>query len=147
MLPTSTEVCVPHPLHPIVTLSPRLGTATAPFDLSAATKLKDLTFLYNRPNIKRVTRALQSVKSKGLERITLRSGVYTFTSTIREKDYHEWWDLDRVLVQFLTSRSIGPKVVCEVDLDLKGRARYLLPELTRRGLLDGQVRDDMLVTR
>ena len=50
-----------------------------------------------------------------------------------------------MLVQFRTSRSICPKVVYEVELDGNGGddgidwrddALSLLPELTRRGLVD-----------
>ena len=44
-------------------------------------------------------------------------------------------DLDRLLVQFWDSRSIRPKVVTEK----KGKrdwAGYLLPEITKRGIID-----------
>jgi len=128
-----------HPLYLIATLSQWLGPATTSFDLSTATKLKeDLVFRCAQPNVQWVTRALQSIKSKDLERITLLPSPFIFR-TIQEADYQEWWDLDRLLVQFRTSCSNCPKVVYDVGLgekDLRGYAGSVLPELTRRGLVD-----------
>ena len=132
-------MCVLHPLYLIDTLPLRLGPATISFDLSMATKLKDLVFRCKKPNVQWVTRALQSIKSKDLERITLRPGPYAFTGTVQEAVYQEWWDLDRLLVQFRTSLSVFPKVVYEMDLDeedLRVYARYMLPGPTGRELVD-----------
>ena len=122
----------------IGTLPIRSGRGTE-FDLSMATKLKDLVFRSNLPSVRWITRALRSVKSNGLQRITLRSDLYTFTNPIQEATYQEWWDLDRLLVQFRTSRSICPKVVYEIkceEEEMRGYALNMLPELTRRGLVD-----------
>ena len=52
-----------------------------------------------------------------------------------------WSDLDRLLVGFWESRSIRPKVMCpQPRTEDEGRvgdlAEYLLPELTRRGIMD-----------
>jgi len=107
-------------------------------DLSTATKLRDLVFRSRQPNVRWITRALQSVKSD-LRRITLKPDPYTFINPIHETNFQEWWDLDRLLVQFRTSRSICPKVVHEMKRDeegMSGHALTLLPELTRRGLVD-----------
>ena len=128
---------LPHPLCIIRTLPIQLGRGTE-LDLSAATKLKDLVLQSHQPNVRWITRALQSVKSNGLRRITLRPDPYTFLSPLQETTYQEWWDLDRLLVQFRTSRLICPKVVYKMNLDeeMRGYALSLLPELTRRGLVD-----------
>jgi len=57
----------------------------------------------------------------------------------RHTAYKEWLDLDRLLVQFWESHLTGPKVICT---PWKGRKRYvrgyakcLLPELTKRGVI------------
>jgi len=131
-------VSVPHPLCLVNTSPIRLGRAPE-FDFSAATKLKDLAFQPNQLNVQWITRTLQSVESNDLRRITLRPDPYTFADTIQETGYREWWELDRLLVQFRTSRSIRPKVVYKMGLgvrDVRGYALSLIPELTRRGLVE-----------
>ena len=54
--------------------------------------------------------------------------------------YGEWLELDRLLVQFLESRSICSKVVCTAlmggEQDMRDFVEYMLPELTRRGMSD-----------
>ena len=115
-----------------------LSIATS-FDLSTATKLKHLVFQCARPNVQWVTTALQSVKSKGLERITVRPDADTFVRTIKEPVHQQWHDLDRQLVDFWTSHSIRPKVTYEAGArrkDMRDCTQSLLPELTRRGLVD-----------
>jgi len=80
--------------------------------------------------------ALQTVDSKDLQQITLRPDRYAFgQETVRR----EWEDLDRLLVQFRTSRSIRPKISCEMEMDEGELTLYtssLLPELATRGLVD-----------
>ena len=123
----------------LISTSPiQLGQAPE-LDLSTATKLKDLAFRCSQPNVKWITRALRSVESNDLRRITLRPDPCIFADTIDEMAYQEWWDLDRLLVQFRTSRSIYPEVMYGAEFDekgLRGRALSLLPELTSRGLVD-----------
>ena len=109
------------------------------FDLSTATKLKHLVFQCNQPNVQWITMALQTVDSEDLRQITLRPDSYTFRYTIEETVYREWEDLDRLLVQFGTSRSTRPKIVFEMELDERDLIQYalrLLPELAERGLVD-----------
>ena len=58
---------------------------------------------------------------------------------IKEEDDRQWKDLDLLLVQFWSTHSIRPRVVCvagRVGEDLRDRLPSLLPELTRRGLID-----------
>lgn len=83
--------------------------------------------------------ALQTVDSKDLQLITLRPNHYAFRHSIQETVHREWENLDRLLVQFWTSRSIRPRITYESEMDeeeLKGYAVTLLPELTMRGLVD-----------
>jgi len=58
----------------------------------------------------------------------------------RYTPYSEWLGLDRLLVQFWEARSTGPKVICTVwgglKQDVRGHTECLLPELTRRGVID-----------
>jgi hypothetical protein len=109
-----------------------------PLDLSKATKLRDLSFRCERPNTRRITMALQSVKSENLRQITIHpSG--TFARPIGPAEPREWHDLDRLLVQFWTSHSIRPTIrykAGERGRDFGRLARLLLPELTERGLVD-----------
>ena len=59
-----------------------------------------------------------------------------------EEDWEEWLDLDRLLVQFWESTSIRPKVVPSVQVNhIRDTAdfigyRFLLPELTKQGIVD-----------
>jgi len=54
--------------------------------------------------------------------------------------YGHWLDLDRLLAQFWESRSARPKVICTAlmgeERDMRDFIGCLLPELTRRGMLD-----------
>jgi len=82
--------------------------------------------------------ALQTIGSKDLQQITLRPNHYAFRHSIQETVHRERGDLDRLLVQFRTSRS-RPKIVYEMEMDEEDLGRYtssLLPELAMRGLVD-----------
>ena len=60
-------------------------------------------------------------------------------NSVEEMVRQEWQDLDHLLVQFRTSRSILVGIVCDVEVreeDLRDYIPGLLPELTRRGLVD-----------
>jgi hypothetical protein len=48
----------------------------------------------------------------------------------------QWLDLDRLLVQFWESRSIRPRVVCSMEQNRSDCVGCLLPEITKRGLID-----------
>ena len=82
---------------------------------------------------------LQTVNSKDLQRITIQPHDSP-PETIEQEAYEEWQDLDRVLVQFWTSHSIRPQIVCMPGWgpgnSLRDNAPVLLPEMTRRGLVD-----------
>jgi len=81
---------------------------------------------------------LQTVKSKNLQSITIHlttGGLQMF----RKVADREWNDVDQLLVQFWTSHSIRTRVVYVAGIrgeDTRGYVSSLLPELTRRGLVD-----------
>jgi len=54
--------------------------------------------------------------------------------------YGQWLGLDRLLVQFLESRSTPPKVICTAVVGekwiMRGFVECCLPELTRRGMIE-----------
>jgi hypothetical protein len=109
-----------------------------PLDLSKVNKLEDLSFRCGGWNIQQITTALQTVQSKYLQQVTIHPGA-AFANQIVETVHQEWQDLDRLLVQFWNSHSIRPKFTYEADTegdDLRAFAPSLLPELTRRGLVD-----------
>ena len=109
------------------------------FDLSKATKLKQLKFRKkNRSSVQWITMTLQTVESRKLQSITI-CPQGPGPETVVEEAYQEWQDLDHLLVQFWTSHSIRPRVryvAGREGKDLRGDAPRLLPELTRRGLVD-----------
>jgi len=108
-------------------------------DLSKATKLRDLMFRCRIPNIRWVATALQSIESKNLQQITIRLYPITPVDSIEEGDYRDLQELDRVLVQFWTSHSLRPRFVYapeDGEKDTRDHLSRLLPELTRRGLVD-----------
>ena len=107
-------------------------------DPSKATKLKDLMFRWRGSTVRWITMTLQSIQSKNLQQIAVHPYATTLGSPIEESVYWQWEDLDSPLIQFWTSSSIRPWVVCEVvgEEDMKDYAPSLLPELTRRGLVD-----------
>ena len=108
------------------------------FDFSKATKLKELVFRCGEPNVQRIVMALQTVQSKRLQQITIHPHG-AFAIPVKEAVRQEWQDLDHLLVQFWTSRSIRPKITYEAGTggdNLRAYVPNLLPELTRRGLVD-----------
>ena len=112
------------------------SSAAASFNLSTATKLKYLVFQCGRANVQWITEALQTVESKSLQQITVRP---YFPRMITELYCQQWHDLDWLLVQFWASHSIRPRVTYQAEViknDIRYYALSLLPELTRRGLVD-----------
>ena len=99
-------------------------------------------FRWGGTSVRWITMALQTVKSKKLQRITIQLLTLTLRKMFVGVDEWEWQDLDHLLVRFWTSHSIRPLVMYDPDEDGKGlrdevnRMLSLLPELTRRGLVD-----------
>jgi len=115
------------------------ASAMPSLNLSTIKGLKHLVFHSTRPNMQWITTALQTVQSKDLRQITLRPPGNSFINAIEEVVRRQWLDLDRLLVHLLASRSIRPEVTYIVkagEKDFRDHAPSLLPELTRRGLVD-----------
>ena len=105
-------------------------------DLSKLTKLKDVVLW--GPTIQWIIMTLRTAESINLEQITIHSSA-DFGEPIVESAYREWQDLDRLLLQFWTSRSIRPKIRYEQEKgasDLRDVVSRLLPELMSRGVVD-----------
>ena len=94
--------------------------------------------------------ALRSIQSKNLQQITATiHPIGGFGSPIEDTVRQEWQDLDHLLVEFWTSRSIRPKFRYDAgrgENGFRGLAPSLLPELTRRGLVDLVERNRPTVT-
>ena len=111
-----------------------------PLDLSKATKLKGVVFNYPRSDIQWITTAIKTIKSKNLQQIAIFS--YTrspLSAQIKEAVHQEWQELDHLLVQLWTSYSVRLKIMYrreEGEDKARGLAQRLLPELTRRGIIE-----------
>ena len=100
-------------------------------------KLKGLAFHITQLNVQWITVTLQTVESKDLQRVTIYSHA-PFPTQIEDTISRAWRDLDRLLVQFWTSRAIRPKITYEMGKegsDLRDLAPFLLPGLTKKGVV------------
>ena len=110
-----------------------------PLDLSKAAKLTDVEFQLAGPNIQWIIATLETAEASNLEQIIIRTPV-GFQDRIGANVRQEWQDLDRLLVELWTSRSILPKIV----LVTYARMRWdhvefvmdLLPMVMDRGAID-----------
>jgi len=111
-------------------------------DLSEATKLRDVVFRCARANVRWISKALHTARSGDLQRISLelpRHRQVAIEHATWETVHQEWADLDHLLVQFWASHSLRPKVMYESGKwgkEMRDYATMLLPELTRRGIID-----------
>ena len=117
-----------------------VGTPEIPsLDLSKAIKLKDVLFHYHM-NIQWVTAAIKTIKSKNLRQITILSNTrIPISGQVREAVRQEWQDLDHVLVQLWISHSVRPVLMYQGEPEAdnsRAIAQNLLPELTRRGIIN-----------
>jgi hypothetical protein len=106
-----------------------------PLDLSSLMRLKEVEFRCRGSNVRWITVALQTAESINLERIVID----TLERSIAESAYREWQELDRLLLQFWTSRSIRPMIKHRwegEERDLREFVSRLLPELASRGIVD-----------
>ena len=121
-------------------------TSPASFDLSKATKLKDVVFRPGPWGVKRATTALQTItpEHRHLWQIAIHIPYYwTLAMLLAKVDgptvevrFERWLDLDRVLIQFWESRSIRPNLIPVAKPDAGDQIRYLLPEIMERGAID-----------
>ena|ERR1700753_2942989 len=111
-----------------------------PLDLSKATKLKDLDFVLSISTIQWITMTLQATKSEILRRITIRL-ISVHLSSAEGKVHSELHDLDHLLAELWTSRSVLPKVELKI---MEGRisgelVASLFPKLTSMGAVEADV--------
>ena len=87
-------------------------------------------FLWHEPNVQWISTALRTAKSENLQRIVIRF-LPTLPGLPEGADRLEWEDLDNLLVQLWTTRSIHP--VFEFESGIRELGPMLLPELANRG--------------
>ena len=92
-------------------------------DLSTAMRLKDVVFGFGG-SLRWINTAIETIRSKDLRRVTVKSRHIVV-------NYREWEDLDRLLAQLWTSRSIRPRIVFSRRGKMIGLVPKLLPELKR----------------
>lgn len=122
----------------LLNVGPDTSRTPPPLDLSKATKLQEVEFHCVIQDIQWIIMALQTAKSNTLRKIIICFSV-TFTDPPKETVRREWLDLDRLLVELWTLRSIRltPKVPVITGRCDPGRlTRSLLPELSIRGGVD-----------
>ena len=121
-----------------------IGPAT--IDLSEATKLRDVVFRPESLNVKWIATAFQTATAKHqeLQKISIN---LPYRVTFLDLDtiklsaiYREWLDLDHHLVQFVETRSVGPKVISTAwvgrNWNARGHIECLLPEMMKGGAID-----------
>lgn len=113
-----------------------IAVPRTPFpDISKATKLKYLMFLWQGSDVQWIITTLQTLESKTVQDISIYP-LDPLPETVEEAICEEWRNLDRPLVQFGTSHSTRIRVAYVTGNDTRGSLPNLLPELTRRGLVD-----------
>ena len=117
-------------MHPVTSMAP------SPLDLSNATKLKYLIFRWSIPGVQWITITLRTARSKILRRIAIFLRKALFIP--EEGTLREWHELDHLLVQLWTSRSILPRILYKHTEE--GLVTRLLPELARKGFTHDQGR-------
>ena len=106
------------------------------FNLSDATMLKDVEFQLHEPNVKWITATLQTAGFKNLQQITIRLDFAAFLDGIPETTRLEWQELDDLLVQLWTTRSIVPAFTYVKNGGRSGLGvpkTKLMPKLASRG--------------
>jgi hypothetical protein len=114
-------------------------------DLSKAAKLKDVIFQPGLERVEWVIKALQTItpERRDLLQLTIDiprnltvAGFVANGEEIGELTHGQWLDLDCLLVLLWESRSIRPKIVYTVGFGMRDFVRSLLPEITKRGVVD-----------
>ena len=106
-----------------------------------------MTFQLNSWNVEWVITALQTTtpKHRYLRQITIEFSYYLTLVDVGHGNNREavgeaslrWWlDLDRLLVQLWESRSIHLTVVFTEAGDMRDCIGHLLPEITKKGIID-----------
>jgi hypothetical protein len=111
---------------------------SASIDLSKATKLKDVVFRLVSWSVEWITIPLQTItpEHQDLRQITIHVLYRLTTDANAVRTIGEWTDLDLLLVKLWESRSIRPRVEGVAEQDMRSCVERLLPEITRRGIVD-----------
>ena len=107
-------------------------------NLSSLAKLEDVCFEWNARDVQWITMALQTAESKHLRQITIYSHGF-IEDPVPETFLRGWRDLDRLLLQLWTLRSVRLKITFRRECagrDLTDLVSMLLPELSGRGAID-----------
>ena len=127
-----------------------------PTDLSTAISLNDVEFWDTKLNIQWITATLETITPNHRDlqgvpiHVAYKYDTHNAGANIRQTTgeviYGYWLDLDRYLIQFWESRSILSKIIyCRTSQGEQGEAivcvSRLLPEATRRGIIDLAVMD------
>ena len=111
-------------------------------DLSKATTLKDVEFRLCELEVKSINAAIRTATSTNLQQITISFPDIYFVdllpSLLDEGTRTEWQDLDHLLVQLWTTRSIRPVFTNKKmggENFVGAVTQKLLPELTGRGIV------------
>jgi hypothetical protein len=120
-------------------------------NLSKVTKLKYVTFQSASQGAGWITATLKTIpKHRDLHVVKIYLPSYTLTAgdvdnarqVFGEANWREWLDLDHLLVEFWESSSLRPRVACPMRAMGRSGTRHcvgcrcLLPEITRRGIID-----------
>ena len=117
----------------LISSCPRPDASHAtPLDLSQTTKLTDIQFQCNRPNVLWVAETLRTANIDNLQKVSLY--VSSFVIALGDR-YGEWPNLDHLFVLLWYSHSLRPTLTYKPGRDYKDLAdgiAMLLPESTRR---------------
>ena len=131
--------------------SPAVHYSPTSIDLSKATILGEVVFRPGSPSVTWVLAALRAIitEHRDVQQISVHIPFdvalvdvnIALGQTVREAIYREWLDLDCLLVQFWESHSVRPKVIPDMTMwrgeqDVKHCVGRLLPEVTKRGVID-----------
>jgi hypothetical protein len=115
-------------------------------DLSEVIKLKDVVFRLTLWRVECITATLKTItpKHRNLRQImidvshhsTLLGANPDVGGAVGAANHGQWLDLDRILVRFWESSSVRPVVVCTTERGIGDCIGFLLPEITRRGIID-----------
>lgn len=112
-----------------------------PLRLSDAAKLKDVDFGWDNSDVRWIVKSLHSATSTNIENISIKLNARAvFADPVEETTHRGWRDLDRLLIQLWTSRSVVPRITFAKTRrrrqrnDLGQLAPNLLPGLADRGL-------------
>jgi hypothetical protein len=109
-------------------------------DLSRAIQLRDVVFRCNGLSVHWVAATLRTAAANTLQSISIVISVKVIRGALIFGAAHQGWEaVDQQLMQFWSSNTIRPKLLCrhvEVDEGLKSHVGGLLPESTREGIVD-----------